>query len=418
MRTPRAGSHAGPSLVLPCSPRGHGPPAGGCRRDGPHALGPGPRAVGQLGPCWPPDGRWGSARRREGLGDGADRHGRFGFPRGTRGATYDVCAPSAPVAALLLAQHADRAEALRSTYRVPLPVGGCTLDGPDVLFIWPQASGVGISDRLSIVPAAGLCWAPWSRGPRRRRAPMEDAMATVEQRLGTSTLWRAPHDRATVGLPDLQLSMHSLVDGEGGPRFRPLPRTVDEALTDGGATSGLAHAMALEGEAVGRAAAQMLGGRKPGSTRGRGAPAAGRTASPSTYGEASIGAGNVMRWRGRLGWDDEPQPPRTLAGRRGRLQARLGGACGAFLFGGAAGVAHVVANAWLPDANRFRPSGRPSRSPRALGVTGRGTRSVRFGDGPASVVEFEVHFPVNADDATSGLRGFRSATEELMSHRG
>ena len=300
------------------------------------------------------DGRWGVALEGATVeATCADRHGRW-FLAELDGATYDVlmCAFGTGRALSSLAQHADRAEALRSTYRVQLPVGGCTLDGHDVLFIWPQASRVGISDvnLLDQFRAAGAVLGalePWSTPPVERR--WNDAMATVEQRLGTSTLWRAPHDRATVGLPDLQLSMHSLVDGERGPRFRPLPRTVDEALTDVvGRRPGLAHAMALEGEAVEAGRGSDAGGPEAWfSAWSDGAPAAwSNPRAQSTYrgGLWIWRYANVMRWRGRaLAWDDGDLQAATQSWLEDvdRLQARLGvlRMWRSLLWLGAAGVA-------------------------------------------------------------------------------
>ncbi len=283
------------------------------------------------------DGRWGASIEGADVeAMHADRHGRW-YRAEHEGAAYDVlmCTFGTGRALSSLAQQADRAEALRATNRIQLPVGGCTVDGHDLLFIWPHASALGINDvdLLEQFRVAGTVLGalePWSTPPVERR--WNDAMATVEQRLGTSTLWRAPHDRATVGLPDLQLSFHSLVEGEEGPRFRPLPRTVDEALTDVvGRRPGLAHAMALEGEAVEAGRATEAGGPEAWfNAWSEGAPAAwSNPRARSTYrgGLWIWRYANVMRWRGRaLAWDDHELQAATKSWLEDvdRLQARLG----------------------------------------------------------------------------------------------
>ncbi len=266
----------------------------------------------------------------------ADRHGRW-FRAEHEGATYDVlqCAFGTGRALSSLAQQADRAEALLATHRVQLPVGGCTLEGHDAVVVWPHAASVGLNEvgLLDQFRAAGTvlgALVPWATPPVERR--WNDAMATVEQRLGTSTLWRAPHDRATVGLPDLHLSLHSLVEGAKGPRFRPLPRTVDEALTDVvGRKPGLAHAMALEGEAVEAGRASEAGGPEAWfDAWSVGAPASwSNPRARSTYrgGLWIWRYANVMRWRGRaLAWEDHDLQAATQSWLEDvdRLQARLG----------------------------------------------------------------------------------------------
>ena len=283
------------------------------------------------------DGRWGTSIEGAVVeAMHADRHGRW-YRAEHEGADYAVlmCSFGTGRALSSLAQQADRAEALRATKRIQLPVGGCTVDGHDLLFIWPHASALGIHDvdLLEQFRVAGTVLGalePWSTPPVERR--WNDAMATVEQRLGTSTLWRAPHDRATVGLPDLQLSFHSLVEGAEGPRFRPLPRTVDEALTDVvGRRPGLAHAMALEGEAVEAGRATEAGGPEAWfNAWSEGAPAAwSNPRARSTYrgGLWIWRYANVMRWRGRaLAWDDDELQAATKSWLEDvdRLQARLG----------------------------------------------------------------------------------------------
>lgn len=283
------------------------------------------------------DGRWGTSIEGAVVeAMHADRHGRW-YRAEHEGADYAVlmCSFGTGRALSSLAQQADRAEALRATKRIQLPVGGCTVDGHDLLFIWPHASALGIHDvdLLEQFQVAGTVLGalePWSTPPVERR--WNDAMATVEQRLGTSTLWRAPHDRATVGLPDLQLSFHSLVEGAEGPRFRPLPRTVDEALTDVvGRRPGLAHAMALEGEAVEAGRATEAGGPEAWfNAWSEGAPAAwSNPRARSTYrgGLWIWRYANVMRWRGRaLAWDDDELQAATKSWLEDvdRLQARLG----------------------------------------------------------------------------------------------
>lgn len=283
------------------------------------------------------DGRWGTSIEGAVVeAMHADRHGRW-YRAEHEGADYAVlmCSFGTGRALSSLAQQADRAEALRATKRIQLPVGGCTVDGHDLLFIWPHASALGIHDvdlleQFRVAGAVLGALEPWSTPPVERR--WNDAMATVEQRLGTSTLWRAPHDRATVGLPDLQLSFHSLVEGAEGPRFRPLPRTVDEALTDVvGRRPGLAHAMALEGEAVEAGRATEAGGPEAWfNAWSEGAPAAwSNPRARSTYrgGLWIWRYANVMRWRGRaLAWDDDELQAATKSWLEDvdRLQARLG----------------------------------------------------------------------------------------------
>jgi len=284
----------------------------------------------------------------------ADRHGHW-FLAEHDGATYDVllCSFGTGRALSSLAQHTDRASAMNAAGRVQLPVGGCTVDGHDALLIWPHAALVPLDASLGLCDqfrAAGRVLAtlePWATPPVERR--WNDALATVEQRLGASTLWRAPHDRVTVGLPDVQLSLHSLVEGYEGPRFRPLPRTVDEALTGVlGRRPGLAHAMALEGEAVeaGRAADEG-GPRGWFAAWSEGAPSAwSRPRAQSTYrgGLWIWRYADVMRWRGRaLAWDDEDLQAATKTWLEDvdRLQARLGvlRMWRSLLWLGAAGVA-------------------------------------------------------------------------------
>ena len=283
------------------------------------------------------DGRWGTSIEGAVVeAMHADRHGRW-YRAEHEGVNYAVlmCSFGTGRALSSLAQQADRAEALRATKRIQLPVGGCTVDGHDLLFIWPHASALGIHDvdlleQFRVAGAVLGALEPWSTPPVERR--WNDAIATVEQRLGTSTLWRAPHDRATVGLPDLQLSFHSLVEGAEGPRFRPLPRTVDEALTDVvGRRPGLAHAMALEGEAVEAGRATEAGGPEAWfNAWSEGAPAAwSNPRARSTYrgGLWIWRYANVMRWRGRaLAWDDDELQAATKSWLEDvdRLQARLG----------------------------------------------------------------------------------------------
>lgn len=300
------------------------------------------------------DGRWGASIAGATVEPThVDRHGRW-FRAEHEGAAYAVlmCTFGTGRALSSLTKQTDRSEALRATNRVQLPIGGCTVDGHDVLLIWPHAPAVDISDvdLLEQFRAAGAVLGalePWSTPPVERR--WNDAMATVEQRLGASTLWRAPHDRATVGLPDLELSLHSLVEGAEGPRFRPLPRTVDEALTDVvGRRPGLAHAMALEGEAVEAGHASEAGGPEAWfNAWSEGAPAAwSNPRAVSTYrgGLWIWRYANVMRWRGRaLAWDDDDLQTATKAWLEDvdRLQARLGvlRMWRSLLWLGAAGVA-------------------------------------------------------------------------------
>ena len=300
------------------------------------------------------DGRWGASIAGATVEPThVDRHGRW-FRAEHEGAAYAVlmCTFGTGRALSSLTKQTDRSEALRATNRVQLPIGGCTVDGHDVLLIWPHAPAVDISDvdLLEQFRAAGAVLGalePWSTPPVERR--WNDAMATVEQRLGTSTLWRAPHDRATVGLPDLELSLHSLVEGAEGPRFRPLPRTVDEALTDVvGRRPGLAHAMALEGEAVEAGHASEAGGPEAWfNAWSEGAPASwSNPRAVSTYrgGLWIWRYANVMRWRGRaLAWDDDDLQTATKAWLEDvdRLQARLGvlRMWRSLLWLGAAGVA-------------------------------------------------------------------------------
>ena len=300
------------------------------------------------------DGRWGASIAGATVEPThVDRHGRW-FRAEHEGAAYAVlmCTFGTGRALSSLTKQTDRSEALRATNRVQLPIGGCTVDGHDVLLIWPYAPAVDISDvdfleQFRVAGAVLGALEPWSTPPVERR--WNDAMATVEQRLGTSTLWRAPHDRATVGLPDLELSLHSLVEGAEGPRFRPLPRTVDEALTDVvGRRPGLAHAMALEGEAVEAGHASEAGGPEAWfNAWSEGAPAAwSNPRAVSTYrgGLWIWRYANVMRWRGRaLAWDDDDLQTATKAWLEDvdRLQARLGvlRMWRSLLWLGAAGVA-------------------------------------------------------------------------------
>ena len=300
------------------------------------------------------DRRWGTSIEGATIEEThADRHGRW-FRAEHEGADYDVlmCTFGTGRALSSLAQQTDRAEALRSTNRVQLPVGGSTVDGHDGLLIWAHAPALGIDDidlhdQFRVAGAVLGALEPWSTPPVERR--WNDAMATVEQRLGTSTLWRAPHDRATVGLPDVQLSFHSLVEGAEGPRFRPLPRTVDEALTDVvGRRPGLAHAMALEGEAVEAGRATEAGGPEAWfNAWSAGAPAAwSNPRAQSTYrgGLWIWRYANVMRWRGRaLAWDNQDLQAATKSWLEDvdRLQARLGvlRMWRSLLWLGAAGVA-------------------------------------------------------------------------------
>ena len=300
------------------------------------------------------DGRWGTSIAGATVEPThVDRHGRW-FRAEHEGAAYAVlmCTFGTGRALSSLTKQTDRSEALRATNRVQLPIGGCTVDGHDVLLIWPYAPAVDISDvdfleQFRVAGAVLGALEPWSTPPVERR--WNDAMATVEQRLGTSTLWRAPHDRATVGLPDLELSLHSLVEGAEGPRFRPLPRTVDEALTDVvGRRPGLAHAMALEGEAVEAGRASEAGGPEAWfNAWSEGAPASwSNPRAVSTYrgGLWIWRYANVMRWRGRaLAWDDDDLQTATKAWLEDvdRLQARLGvlRMWRSLLWLGAAGVA-------------------------------------------------------------------------------
>ncbi|MGB1579796.1 MAG: hypothetical protein ACPHK3_07725 [Candidatus Poseidoniaceae archaeon] len=283
-------------------------------------------------------GRWWGAALNDAVVEAShvDRHGRW-FRAEHEGDTYDVllCTFGTGRALSSLAQQVDRADALRSTQRVQLPVGGRIVEGHDAVVVWPHAPSIDLNevDLLDQFCAAGTvlgALVPWATPPVERR--WNDAMAAVEQRLGTSTLWRAPHDRATVGLPDLHLSLHSLVEGPEGPCFRLLPRTVDEALTDVvGRRPGLAHAMALEGEAVEAGRASDAGGPEAWFMAwSEGAPAA--WSSPracSTYrgGLWIWRYANVMRWRGRaLAWDDGDLQAATKSWLEDvdRLQARLG----------------------------------------------------------------------------------------------
>ncbi|MGB0616980.1 MAG: hypothetical protein ACPGOT_02930 [Candidatus Poseidoniaceae archaeon] len=284
----------------------------------------------------------------------ADRHGRW-FLAEHDGATYDLllCSFGTGRALSSLTQHADRANAMTATGHVQLPVAGCTVDGHEALLVWPHAAQVPLDASLDLCDqfrAAGRVLGtlePWATPPVERR--WNDALATVEQRLGASTLWRAPHDRVTVGLPDLQLSLHSLVEGSEGPRFRPLPRTVDEALTGVlGRRPGLAHAMALEGEAVEAGRAADEGGPEGWfAAWSEGAPSDwSRTRALSTYrgGLWIWRYADVMRWRGRaMVWDDGDlqDATKTWLEDVDRLQARLGvlRMWRSLLWLGAAGVA-------------------------------------------------------------------------------
>lgn len=267
----------------------------------------------------------------------SDRLGRW-FRAEQDGTVYDLllCTFGTGRALSSFVQHADRAEAIAASQRVQLPVGGCIVDGHDALLVWKHAPAVPLDADLDLhdqFRAAGAVLGtlmPWSTPPVERR--WNDAIATVEQRLGASTLWRAPHDRVTVGLPDLHLSLHGLVEGPEGPRFRLLPRTVDEALTAvTGRRPGLAHAMGLEGEAVEAGRASDQGGPERWfKAWSEGAPAAwSRPRALSTYrgGLWIWRYADVLRWRGRaLAWGEQDLQEATKSWLEDvdRLQARLG----------------------------------------------------------------------------------------------
>ena len=300
----------------------------------------------------------------------ADRLGRW-FRAEHEGSIFDLllCTFGTGRALSSLVHHRDRVDAMLASKRADLPVGGCVVDGHDALLVWEHAARVPLDTELDLhdqFRAAGAFLGTlkrWATPPVERR--WNDAIANVEQRLGTTTLWRAPHDRVTVGLPDLQLSLQSLVHGPHGPRFRPLPRTVDEALTGViGRRPGLAHAMALEGEAVEAGLAADQGGPEAWFTAwSEGAPAAwSRPRAVSTYrgGLWIWRYADVLRWRGRaLAWGDEDLQEATKAWLEDvdRLQARLGvlRMWRSLLWLGAAGVA-AAWYAYALDALTQTPS--------------------------------------------------------------
>jgi hypothetical protein len=265
-----------------------------------------------------------------------DRHGRWLLVE-EEDASWDVLVPRFGCGrrASSLAQKHEMAAALEATGAAHLPVGGTVLDGHDALLVYPHATEVGVNeDLLTAFADAGRLLASlgrWSTPCAERR--WNDEVAVLEGRLGTSTLWRAPHHPSTVGLPWIRLSLRSRIrTTEGGTCYRLLPPTIDEFLSlKEPRRPGLAHAAALEGEAV-----------EAGCGRDGGGPEAWFHAWSSTVPQAWVARGpmstyrgglwiwryvDVLKWRAAaVAWGDEDllTSTATWLADVDRLQARLG----------------------------------------------------------------------------------------------
>ena len=264
---------------------------------------------------------------------GHDRHGRWSVTHDGAHDVLHLCFGTNRRTSSL-AQHADRAAALVEAGGLQLPVGGLIVEGNDAVLVYPASEPLGLEGgwREAFEQAGRLlgALAPWATPPTERR--WNEEVAAVEGRLGSTTLWRAPHHRDTVGLPWIRLSLHHRVRTPEGPCFRLLPPTLDEALSlSEPRRPGLAYAAALEGEAVQAGLADQEGGPAAWFEAWRGtAPAAWSSdGAMSTYrgGLWIWRYADVLRWRARaVIWDEGDLMEATAAWLADvdRLQARLG----------------------------------------------------------------------------------------------
>ena len=120
-------------------------------------------------------------------------------------------------------------------HSVLLPIAGWTVDGNDMILVYPryelkpfdgQASTV--MDLTRTIGGIHSALVGFSTPNTERR--WNDRLKAIEDELKTKTMWRAPHANTTVGLPRLHLSIESLTEVDGVLNFVPMSRSLAEHL--------------------------------------------------------------------------------------------------------------------------------------------------------------------------------------------
>ena len=150
-----------------------------------------------------------------------------------------------------LARYAPWASALEQAPLL-LPASGLVRGNLDRVVVYPHHSTAS-SDEVAAHPfriaqTLGKLHAPLvAHSTPNTERRWNDRLKSVEDRLKSTTLWRAPHTRHVVGLPNVHLSLEGIVMRDESMAFVPQPRSlVEHLICDDERLPGVAMAARLE----------------------------------------------------------------------------------------------------------------------------------------------------------------------------
>ena len=135
---------------------------------------------------------------------------------------------------------------------VLLPVAGMKKEQGDHIVIFPHHECLPVEQvaqrRHEAVQSAGTVHASlWSHATPNTERRWNDRLKSMEDRLKTTTLWRAPHTRHVVGLPATNVRLESMTERDGVLTVVPGPRSlVDRLLAPGERLPGVSDVAMME----------------------------------------------------------------------------------------------------------------------------------------------------------------------------